>query len=335
VSSNAVAPQPWLAPLGALVGGAAAMRAALYRRGLLPRARLQGPVISVGNLRVGGSGKTPVVAYVARLLMDAGRPVSILSRGYGGSARGPCLVVADGTSVLADADAAGDEPVMLARQLPGAVVAVGPHRDVVGRAVEERFGPRVHVLDDGFQHLRLARDLDIVCVAPSDLADRPLPAGWLREGRHALARADVVLLADDGAAEGARNEVGPERAFLVRRQTRGFFTADGQPRTAPRRAFLLSAIARPERFAADVRAAGVEVAGHDAFRDHHPFRPEDLQAAWAKAHGTDAVVTTEKDLVRLRRPPGTPPLLVLRIDVEVADAERFRSRVMDAVKERA
>jgi tetraacyldisaccharide 4'-kinase len=288
-------------------------------------------VISVGNLRVGGSGKTPVVAYIARLLMEAGCPVSILSRGYGGSAHGPCLIVSDGTSVLAEADAAGDEPVMLARQLPGALVAVGPHRDVVGRTVEERFGPRVHVLDDGFQHLRLARDLDIVCVASSDLADRPLPAGWLREGRHALARADVVLLADDGAVEAARKELGAERAFLVRRRRRGFFTADGEPRAAPRRAFLLSAIGRPERFAADVAAAGVDVAGHAAFRDHHLFRPGDLEAAWTNAQGADAVVTTEKDLVRLRRPPDAPPLLVLRIDVEISDAERFRSRVMDTV----
>jgi len=138
-----------LAPLGALYGGVAAARAAAYRRGWLPRARLAGPVISVGNLSVGGSGKTHVVALIAEMLRHARRPVSVLSRGYGGSFRGDCLVVGDGQGVCAGPEEAGDEPVMLARALPGVVVAVGRRRDRVGRAVEARFGARVHVLDDG------------------------------------------------------------------------------------------------------------------------------------------------------------------------------------------
>jgi tetraacyldisaccharide 4'-kinase len=328
-------PRPWLAPLGALMGGAAALRAALYRRGVFSQARLRGPVISVGNLRVGGSGKTPVVAFVARLLLDTGQPVSILSRGYRGSFRGSHLLVSDGTSVLADAALAGDEPVMLARQLPGAVIAVGPHRDAVGRAVEERFGPRVHVLDDGFQHLRLGRNLDIVCITASDLADRPLPAGWLREGRAALARADVVLLAGDCPTDDVLRQLGPDRAFVVRRRTRGFFTSDGQPQAAPRRVFLLSGIARPERFAGDVTAAGVEVAGHAACRDHHVFTPGEIEAAGAHAMecGAEAVVTTEKDAVRLRW-RGALPLLVLGIEVEVEDGERFRSRILGVLGSR-
>lgn len=340
MSSIPPAPQAWLAPLGALMAAAASVRAELYRRGLLAQAHLQGPVISVGNLRVGGSGKTPVVACLARMLMEAGQPVSILSRGYGGTSRADHLLVSDGVSVLAGAALAGDEPVMLARQLPGAVIAVGPRRDVVGRRVEERFGPRAHLLDDGYQHLRLARDLDVACVSPADLADRPVPAGWLREGRAALGRADVVLVSRDGASEEALSNaaahVGPDRAFFVRRHARGFFTAAGRPHAAPGRAFLLSGIARPERFSADVAACGTEVAGHDAFRDHHAFSAAQLAAAWAQARerGADALVTTEKDLVRIPAPEGEPMLLVLRIDVEIEDEPRFRSRVLGVLRGR-
>jgi tetraacyldisaccharide 4'-kinase len=328
-----VQPHPWLSPVGALLGGAAALRASLYRRGLLRQVRLQGRVISVGNLRVGGSGKSPVVAHLARRLVADGHPVSILSRGYGGSFGGACLVVSDGRSLLSGADVAGDEPVMLARQVPQAVVAIGPRRDVVGRTVEAALGPRVHVLDDGFQHLRLARDLDVVCVSLSDLRDRPMPAGWLREGRAALERADVVLLAADGAGAGAleaaRDALGAERTFLLSRRARGFFTTEGTPTTAPVRPFLLSGIARPERFAADVPAH----VGHAAYADHHRFRAADLEAVVARARegGADAIVTTEKDLVRLPAVPRDPPLVVFAIDVAVADEPRFAARLRRAL----
>src|SRR5262249_56083068 len=130
-----------------------------------------------------------VVAGRGSVRRDEGLPVAVLSRGYGGRFRGEALVVGDGSTVLASADEAGDEPVMLARALPGVVVAVGRRRHAVGRAVEARFGRRVHVLDDGFQHLRLARDLDLVCLDVHDPADRPLPAGPPRARPAALARA--------------------------------------------------------------------------------------------------------------------------------------------------
>lgn len=330
---STVLPQPWLAPVGSLLSGAAAVRAALYRRGVLRQARLRGPVISVGNLRVGGSGKTPIVARLARLLMEAGQPVSILSRGYGGASTSPCLVVSDGVTVLASARDAGDEPVMLARKLPGAVVAVGRRRDVVGRAVEDQFGVRAHLLDDGFQHLRLARDLDVACVTPRDLDDRVMPAGWLREGRGALARADVVLVTRDGAPERAIAQIGADRAFFVSRRVQGFFDPGGAARPVPARAFLLSGIARPERFAADIAAGGSEITGHEVFPDHHTFTSDELArtARRAAERGADALVTTEKDLVRIATAPLGPPLLVLRIDVEIEDDARFRARVLDAI----
>jgi tetraacyldisaccharide 4'-kinase len=325
----------FLAPLGALYGAAAAARAGAYARGWLPRARLGGPVISVGNLSVGGSGKTPVVALIAAMLRDARRPVAVLSRGYGGSFRGDCLVVGDGQVVRAGPEEAGDEPVMLARALPGVVVAVGRRRDRVGRAVEARFGARVHVLDDGFQHLRLGRDLDLVCTSARDLGDRPLPAGRLRESLSALARADLILLEADGAPLAALSDAHPGRVLRLRRRVLGFFGLDGAERPAPSRPFLLSGIARPERFHGDVTPRVGHVAGTAVFADHHAYTPADVAGveSRARAAGADAIVTTAKDAVRL--PPPSLPTLVLRIAAEVDDVAPLRERVLRAAERRA
>jgi tetraacyldisaccharide 4'-kinase len=319
-----------LAPLGALYGRCAALRVALYDHGLLSRGRLAGPVISVGNLSVGGSGKTPVVARIAEILRDEGLPVAILSRGYGGSFRGDALVVADGEAIHADASIAGDEPVMLARALPGVVVAVGRRRDVVGQVVEARFGKRVHVLDDGFQHLRLARDLDIVCVSGSDLGDACLPAGRLRERPDALARADIVLVTEGGVPAG----VPAGAAFRATRRADGFVDLAGAPRPAPMRPFLLSGIARPERFEADVRTASGDVVGRTAFPDHHHYRSMDVERVFreARAARADAVVTTAKDAVRLPPASSDIPVLVLRLRVEIDDQARFKSRLLAAAR---
>lgn len=322
----------WLAPAGALYGEAAALRASLYGRGLLPQARLAGPVISVGNLSLGGSGKTPVVVRIAEILSEHGFPVAILSRGYRGSFSGDCLVVADGSAVLADAHIAGDEPVMMARRLPGVVVAVGPRRDVVGRAVESRFGPRVHVLDDGFQHLRLARDLDVVCVRPEDVSDTPLPAGRLREGVSALSRAGVVLAVDDPAGVVGKH-VGAADLFKASRRVEGFFDRSGCPVAAPKRPFLVSGIARPQRFEDDVRARIDGVAGVARFGDHHAFSERDVAAIARRAQdaGADAVVTTEKDVERL--PAGGPLApVVMRIAAQIDDEGRFRERLLTAAR---
>jgi tetraacyldisaccharide 4'-kinase len=329
--------------LGTAFGTIGALRALAYRRGLLPRHRLAGPVVSVGNLGVGGSGKTPVVQRIAEILRDAGEPVAVLSRGYGGRFTGEALVVSDGTSVLASAEQAGDEPVMLARALPGVVVAVGPRRDAVGRAVEVLFGRRVHVLDDGFQHLRLERDLDLVCLDVRDLEDQPLPAGRLRERPAALARADLVLLtrleaASEKELHALENRIGAARTFRVERRVAGWTTPAGAPHAAPQRAFLLAAIARPERFERDAAAAGAAIVGRAFFRDHHRFRPHELASVreLALQAGADAIVTTSKDVVRLEGAGfGELPVIVLGIEARVADEPRLRERLLAAVRRAA
>jgi tetraacyldisaccharide 4'-kinase len=279
------------------------------------------------------------------MLRDEGRPVAILSRGYGGRFHGDVLVVSDGEDVLAGAAAAGDEPVMLARALPGVVVAVGPRRDVVGREVEARFGRRVHVLDDGFQHLRLERDLDLVCLDVGDLQDRPLPAGRLREGPEALERADAVLLtrleaASEAELRALEARLGPERTFRVSRRVVGWRTLDGGDAPSPGRAFLFAGIARPERFETDVAASGASIAGREFFTDHHRYHRLEIEAlaSRARATGAEALATTAKDAVRLEGlVPDTSglPVLVFHVAAAISDEGRFQRQLFEAVERAA
>lgn len=322
-------------------GRMARARLAAYRAGVFRRHRLDGPVVSVGNLSVGGSGKTPVVRRIASLLQDAGRDVAVLSRGYGGRFVGDVLIVSDGDSVLAGVAEAGDEPVMLARSLPGVVVAVGPRRDVVGREVEARFGRRVHLLDDGFQHLRLKRDLDVVCLDVKDPSDRPLPAGRLRELPNAMERADVVLLtrleaATEDELRSLESRLGPETTHRVSRRVVGWRTLDGSEAQAPGPALLFAGIARPERFERDAQSAGATLVGRELFVDHHRYHRSEIEAlgSRARAAGARALVTTAKDAVRvegLSTETGGVPILVLHVEAVISDEERFRERLLQAV----
>ena len=296
--------------LSAAYSAAAAWRRPWYARDPSRRRRLARPVISVGNLRVGGSGKTPIVEYIARLLVERGERPAILTRGYGRRRhRDGVTVVSDGVAVRADLDAAGDEPLMLARALPGVPVLVGADRYLSGRLAERRFGATVHLLDDGFQHLELERDVDLLLVAEDDLQDRPLPAGRLREGLAAGAVADAALVTAgyDTAAERIGRAFHVSPVFRVTR-------AIGAPRLiagardsvvvpAGSRVFVVTGIARPERFFADISSVGWEIVGSLEFRDHHRFTRATSRriAAAARSVGPPIVLTTEKDAVRLDR----------------------------------
>jgi tetraacyldisaccharide 4'-kinase len=282
---------------------------------------------------------------VAEILRDQGHPVAVLSRGYRGSFRGDALVVSDGSRVLAGADEGGDEPVMLARSLPGVVVAVGPRRDRVSRVVEARFGRRVHVLDDGFQHLRLERDLDIVCLDVEDLSDRPLPAGRLREGPEALVRAHLVLLtrleaATEETLAALEERLGPERTHRVSRRVEGWRDLEGGEAETPGRVFLFAGIARPERFERDAGTSGATVVGRAFFADHHRYRAKEIEglAEAARRAGADALGTTAKDAVRLSGlapAAGALPIQVLHGTVDLADEARFSRQLLEAVERAA
>lgn len=261
------------------------------------------PVISVGNLAVGGRGKTPMVATITRELLTMGERPAILTRGYKRTEPADgVVVVRDPDGIRSDLARAGDEPLMLARALPGASVLVCPDRYLAGRLAEQRFDVTVHVLDDGFQHLDLDRDIDIVMVGANDFT-RPvtLPAGRLREPLDTLIAADAVVAADDDVM---MTPDGPDVPFF---RTRRALTVAGNEAGVPghearaHSVFAFAGIASPERFFTDLTKAGYRVAGTRVFRDHHPYSPRDLDAliAASRAAGADVLVTTEKDLVRL------------------------------------
>jgi tetraacyldisaccharide 4'-kinase len=318
--------------LSSAYGAAAAWRRAWYARDPARQRRLERPVISVGNLRVGGSGKTPVVEYIARLLLARGERPAVLTRGY--ARRIPLdgvTVVSDGASVLADLDTAGDEPLMLARALPGVPVLVGTDRYLSGRLAERRLDATVHLLDDGFQHLELARDIDLLLVAEDDLQDQPLPVGRLRERLTAAAAADAALITAgyDTAAGRIGRAFGIAQVFRVTREIgaphRVAGARDSVVVPSGSRVFVVTGIARPDRFVADISSVGWEISGMIEFRDHHRFDARDIRRIAVEAHksGSAIVLTTEKDAVRLavcdlgELPVASVPLLV---GVEPSDA---------------
>lgn len=291
--------------LSAVYGRVARMRRSWYEQRPHARRRLDRPVISVGNLVVGGSGKTPVVEAIARMLVEMGERPSILSRGHARKRREDgVVVVSDSERVLEPVERSGDEPQMLARALPGTPVLVSADRFLAGRLAEQRLGCTVHILDDGFQHLQLARTIDVLLVSPVDLDDRVLPSGRLREGLDAARVADALIVSgtsDD--ATRVSNALGVNTAFTVE-TTFGALRPLGEgeaPAPAGARVVAVAGIARPERFFRAVRSQGWNVVADLPYADHHWYTARDLAEINNAAQAAHAriVVTTEKDAVRI------------------------------------
>jgi tetraacyldisaccharide 4'-kinase len=293
----------------------------------------------VGNLVVGGSGKTPVVETMARLLLAAGEHPVILSRGYG--RRCPAdgvVVVSDGQRTQAPVEASGDEPQMLARALPGVPVLVSPDRYLAGCLAERRFGCTVHLLDDGFQHLQLARDINLLVMSQADLDESLLPFGRLREPLDAARAADALIVAgDETEAEAVASHTGVTLAFRMRlRQGVPRFLLEHGP-IAGRRVMAVAGIARPARFFAALRSGGWEVIREYAFRDHHWFTHRDVEgiARTATEAGVDLILTTEKDAARLQREAfagSQVPWAAVGLQVSIEPA-LFMSWIQDRLRE--
>ena len=296
-------------------------RNALYDHGTLGARRLQGPVISIGNLSVGGSGKTPFVILLGELLKARGLKFDILSRGYGRQTRGVALVDPGGS-----ARDFGDEPLLIVRRLHMPLI-VGEDRYAAGVFAEANFGPQLHLLDDGFQHRALARDFDIVLVTPDDARDRLLPTGRLREPLSSLRRADAVVLTSGASAENF-----PVNGKLVWRVRRSILAKDVPPRP-----LAFCAIARPQSFLLQLRTAGIEPVAEAIYRDHHAYTEQDIHQLLELKNKSEAggFVTTEKDGINLDGYfSALEPLAVVPVKMELADSARAVDTMLRRIEER-
>lgn len=346
-----------LSPLSSVFAVAAALRGSLYDRRLLRAVEAGVPVVSVGGLSVGGAGKTPFVMWLVERLRSEGWNPCVLTRGYGGSARLPLLLNVEGVPWPAEAvAAAGDEAVLIALRT-GAPVAVAADRGAGARLARQHCSPDIFVLDDGFQHRRLARDLDIVLVSGAEHEQRLLPAGPLRERPAALRRAHVVvrtngdsagLSADCGTAvltlstrvratgvvgSGAFTLAQPNAAVGVRAQRLARKSEVwGLELLKGRRIAAVAAIARPERFVAALQELGASVVETLLLRDHHAYDAGDWTRIAALRERCELVVTTEKDMVKLAGlrdglAGAAEWLVALRVEPEVEGADALLERI--------
>lgn len=303
-----------LAALTPLYAAAVAAKNQAYDRGWTTPKRLRWPVVSVGNLSVGGSGKTPLTIRLAELLQERGVAVDVLSRGYGRRSSAVAQVDPNGR-----AEEFGDEPLMMTRAA-GVPVFVGASRYEAGVLAEGSASEAgVHLLDDGFQHRQLARDVDIVVLHRSDFTGRLLPAGRLREGFSSLRRAQILVLrADDGDLEATLRSRGLQQPiwWMERRMEV----------PSVQRVVGFCAIARPEEFFSAIRNQGVQVVAMRAWRDHHRFTEADVAdlVELRRQHEAEAYLTTDKDRVRLapealRMLEAAAPVRVARLTVHLRD----------------
>jgi tetraacyldisaccharide 4'-kinase len=310
-----------LNPLSGIYGGVVRARNEFYDRGFLRSRHLQGPVISVGNLSAGGSGKTPFVILLGALFKGRGIKFDVLSRGYGRRSRGVRLVDPAGLP-----QEFGDEPLLIARKLQVPVV-VGEDRYEAGRFAESKFGAQLHLLDDGFQHRALARDVDIVLVTPQDASDRLLPAGRLREPLNSLRRADAIVLASGASADSFSID-----GKLIWRVRRGIV-----PLNVPPRPVVFCGIARPQNFVLQLRAANIEPVAEAFYRDHHAYSEKDIRDLRELKQRSEAggFVTTEKDAVNLGGYlSALAPLSVIPVKMELSDAANALDTMLHKIADR-
>ncbi len=345
-----------LAPVGVLYSAVTRARLALYRRGALRVHKTNAPVVSVGNITTGGTGKTPLVEWVARAAAREGRKPCVLTRGYGREDAGKRVLVSDGERMLADAREGGDEPRLLAENLRG-VAAVVSDRDRVSAArwAAEHLKSDLFILDDGFQHLRLARDLDLVAVDATNPwgGGRLLPTGRLREPLAGLGRADLIILTrTEQAADAhslrkqAERLSGGRPVILSRTRTKAVRLLDetmvtGNDLEAPSHPSSLiphpfaafCAIGNPLAFFAHLRADGFTLNHTRTFPDHYVYKQSDVDALVneAKRRGACALVTTAKDAVKLRSLNFELPCYVLEIELTFDDEEKLTGMLREAM----
>lgn len=341
-----------LAPFGGLYGAAMKARRALYQTGRFRVHRLSVPVISVGNLTMGGTGKTPLVEWIANELAQKGRRVCILTRGYGRRNSATRIVVSNGSEILLDADRAGDEPLLLAEKLKGrAAVICDADRVSAANWAVENFKSDVFVLDDGFQHLRVARNLDLLTIdATNPWGNRRLlPAGILREEPAELARADAIVItrADD---PDQTNELQREinkldsncpvfRSRMTLRGLREVARHESPATTDEIQASSVAAfcaIGNPESFFSLVRRNGYGLCHARAFRDHHIYTQADIDQVVRESitSGAQILLTTAKDEVKLRELRFEMLCYAADIEIEIENVEQLSHLIQQSLNQK-
>lgn len=309
------------------------IRAFLYKKGLCKSYKLSVPVISIGNLTLGGTGKTPLVMYVVRHMLGMGRKPAVVSRGYGGTAKGVVNIVSDGRDILMEATLAGDEPRLLAESLPDVPVLTSPRRMAAGNAAIDKFRVDIIVLDDGFQHLSLQRDLDLVLFsARTFLGDGwVFPGGRLREPFSALKRAHgfVITGVDAKTKQKVDNFKHLLRRFfpqkpvfmgeylpvcLLQSKSAKTFAIDKARRLL---LYGFAGIADPDAFKYTLGKERFKLVGFQPFKDHHNYTSQDVKnlIAAARERRAQALITTEKDFVKLKPFFDNFPVLALKIEL--------------------
>jgi tetraacyldisaccharide 4'-kinase len=333
-------------PFSPLYSGIMKIRESLYLKGIKKRYKLNVPVISVGNLTMGGTGKTPVVALLASLLLKKGFKPAIISRGYGGAAGNKVNVVSDGKEIFMDAASAGDEPCFLAASLPGVPVLTGIVRVLPCRHAIQEFGCTVLILDDGFQHMSVQRDLDLVLFSAATLAgnSRVFPGGDLREPVTALKRCHAFMLTGITDTVKERAEKFAEllqSRFPDKPVFRTSYQAIGAGSLEDKQSLQLSAlpsplygfcgIAQPKLFQKSLQAQNISLAGFTPLKDHQPFTPSLIKKLTQQAEksGAKGMITTEKDLVKLKKDSFRLPCFSLKMEVQSGpEVEAFLEKMI-------
>jgi tetraacyldisaccharide 4'-kinase len=334
--TNCLNPLLFILYLSSIIyGGIIRLRNRMYDLAVFKTRKLNCMVIGIGNMTVGGTGKTPMTIMLANLLKERGYRPAVLSRGYGGKNKNPITVVSDENDILADSDEAGDEPVLIAKSAKGVPVVTGPKRYLTGRYAVDNLGADVLILDDAFQHRCLFRNIDIV------LCDRKrpfgngflLPRGPLREPKKALQRADIIVLTGTGREE---EEKSFEKEFSAIPIFRGYHKpkelvkgdrSDSYPLEylSGKKVCVFAGIAKPEAFEKTIVSLGADVVSLIAFPDHHRYTMGDIEQIKKASSNcsSEIIVTTEKDGIKLSGfPEFFRDIFLLRIEIEIINRSK-------------
>lgn len=337
-----------LFPLSPLYGLATVMRNWLYDLGILNSVDVGVPVISIGNITAGGSGKTPIVMNAASIFLDAKKRVAIISRGYGRETKGT-IIVSDGQNILADADSGGDEPLLIALQLKNAIVISDEDRVRGARKAIEDFGAEVIVLDDGFQHRHIKRIKDIVLIdsQQSPFETMLLPAGYRRETPGSLKRADSVIVTKVKDEDTSKMLLSSIKLDSVQHKFSSSFRPSGIKHLfggvvqsidmlKGHTAIAFCGIAKPESFKETLSSCGVDIREFFSFGDHHRYLQSEIEmiVRSMQSHKTDFIMTTEKDAMRLtgfEAELGQIPISALTMDVSIHPSNEWRNYLLSVL----